>query len=177
MAGPILLLGIGFITMFSALTAVAVGSVDIGYAGMASAVTSLVRETGQSLGPAIVSAIALGTAGSSLAGRLASSGLPPQALAVAHAVLSQGGPLAVANANLGPLSKTVAPMARASLEQGLDTGMYVAAGASIVAAVIALLGLRHSGAADAPAGLHADAEADGRTPPPADQPEAREFAS
>jgi hypothetical protein len=33
MAGPILLLGIGFITMFSALTAVAVGTVDISYRG------------------------------------------------------------------------------------------------------------------------------------------------
>jgi len=49
MTGPILLMGVGFITMFSSLTAVAVGSVDIRYAGTASAVTSLVRETGQAL--------------------------------------------------------------------------------------------------------------------------------
>ncbi len=47
---PILLLGIGFITMFSALTAVAVGAVDISYAGMASAVTASCARPGRAAG-------------------------------------------------------------------------------------------------------------------------------
>ncbi|MEU6801501.1 MFS transporter [Streptomyces neyagawaensis] len=149
MTGPILLMGVGFITMFSSLTAVAVGTVDIRYAGMASAVTSLVRETGQALGPAVVGAVALGTASSGLADKLASSGLPPQALGVAEAVNTEGGALAVANADLGSLSGTVAPLAREALESGLDLGMYVCAGAALAGAVIAALALRHSGAAGA----------------------------
>jgi MFS family permease len=142
MAGPILLMGVGFITMFSSLTAVAVGSVDIRDAGMASAVTSLVRETGQSLGPAVVSAIALGLAGSSLTSKLATSGLPDGALRVALDVNSAGGPLAVANADLGPVSQVVAPLARAALERGLDTGIYVCAAMSVLGALVAVLTLR-----------------------------------
>ncbi len=165
MAGPILLLGIGFITMFSALTAVAVGAVDIGYAGMASAVTSLVRETGQSLGPAIVGAVALGTAGGALVRRLGEAGLPPEAAGVAAAINAEGGPLAVANADLGPLSELVAPLARAALEQGLDLGIYVCAGASLLGALIAVVALRHTGA-DAPTGKDGDAMTDERAAAP-----------
>ncbi|MDH6219610.1 MFS transporter [Streptomyces pseudovenezuelae] len=146
MTGPILLMGVGFITMFSSLTAVAVGTVDIHYAGMASAVTSLVRETGQALGPAVMSAVALGTASGALADKLASSGLPPRALGVANAVNAEGGALAAANADLGSLSRTVAPLARQALESGLDLGMYICAGAALAGAVIAAVALRHSGA-------------------------------
>lgn len=144
MTGPILLMGAGFITMFSALTAVAVGSADIRHAGMASAVTSLVRETGQALGPAIVGAVALGTASGALSEKLASSGLPAQARGVADAVNAEGGALAAANADLGALSRTVAPLAREALETGLDLGIYLGVGASLVAVVIAVLALRNS---------------------------------
>ncbi|QFR01563.1 MFS transporter [Streptomyces phaeolivaceus] len=147
MTGPILLLGAGFITMFSALTAVAVGAADIRHAGMASAVTSLVRETGQALGPAVVGAVALGTASGVLTDKLASSGLPAQALGVANAVNDDGGALAAANADLGELSRTVVPLAREALEKGLDLGIYISAGASLVAAVIAVLALRHTDSA------------------------------
>lgn len=158
MTGPILLMGAGFITMFSALTAVAVGSVDIRYAGMASAVTSLVRETGQALGPAVVGAVALGTASGALSGKLASAGLPMQARGVADAVNADGGALAVANADLGELSRTVAPLAREALEGGLDLGIYLGAGASLLAAVIAVLALRHA---------HVTQPAESPAPPPA----------
>lgn len=139
MTGPILLLGTGFITMFTALTAVAVGAVAIDYAGMASAVTSLVRETGQSLGPAIVSAVAFGVAGATLTSSLSDGSLPPEAVGVASGVAEQGGPLAVANADLGPISDLVAPLARTALETGLDIGIYVCAGATVLAALIALV--------------------------------------
>ena len=91
MTGPILLLGVGFITMFSSLTAVAVGAVDISHAGTASAVTSLVRETGQSLGPAIISAVAFGAAGGALARQIADSGLPPDSDGVVDTVLARVG--------------------------------------------------------------------------------------
>ncbi|MDN3028341.1 MFS transporter [Streptomyces sp. S.PB5] len=148
MVGPILLLGIGFITMFSALTAVAVGAAGIRHAGMASAVTSLVRESGQALGPAVASAVALGTASSALSGKLDSSGLPAQALGAAKAVNDEGGALAAANADLGELSRTVVPLAREALETGLDLGVYVCAAASLVGAVIAVLALGRGGVMD-----------------------------
>jgi MFS family permease len=160
MTGPILLLGAGFITMFSALTAVAVGAVDIRYAGMASAVTSLVRETGQALGPAIVGAVALGTASGALAEKLAAANLPAEALGVANAVNAKGGAIAAANADLGQLSRTVVPLAREALETGLDLGVYLCACASLTAALTAVLALRHSAAADAPAGLDSEEAAD-----------------
>ncbi|MFJ8108385.1 MFS transporter [Streptomyces sp. NPDC096132] len=146
MTGPILFMGAGFITMFSALTAVAVGAVGIRHAGMASAVTSLVRETGQSLGPAVIGAVALGTASGALSDKLASAGLPDRALGVANAVNDNDGALAVANADLGALSRTVAPLARTALETGLDLSMYVSAGASLAGVVIAAIALRHAGA-------------------------------
>ncbi|MGW4214472.1 MFS transporter [Lentzea sp. NPDC004789] len=149
MAGSILLLGVGFITMFSALTAVAVGGVDIHEAGMASAVTSLVRETGQALGPAIVSAVALGTAGSALAAKLGAADLPAEAMGVASAVNAQGGAIAVANADLGELSRTLVPLARQALEAGLDLSLYLCAGASLVAALIAVLTLQNTAAVPA----------------------------
>ncbi|MFK4099311.1 MFS transporter [Streptomyces sp. NPDC019531] len=160
MTGPILLLGAGFITMFSALTAVAVGAVDIRHAGMASAVASLVRETGQALGPAIVSAVALGTASSALGAKLDTAGLPAAALHTADAVNAQGGAIAVASADLGELSRTLVPLARQTLETSLDLGLYLCAGASLVAALIAVLALRHSAAADAPGGLGSEEAAD-----------------
>ncbi|WP_416986222.1 MFS transporter [Streptomyces sp. T028] len=160
MAGPILLLGVGFITMFSALTAVAVGTVDIRHVGMASAVTSLVRETGQALGPAIVSAVALGTASSALAAKLGAAKLPAEAMGVASAVNAEGGAIAVANADLGELSNTLIPLARETLEAGLDLGLYLCAGASLLAALIAVLALQHRGAADVPAALGGEEAAD-----------------
>ncbi|MFF7289502.1 MFS transporter [Streptomyces sp. BK205] len=167
MAGSILLLGVGFITMFSALTAVAVGTVDIRHAGMASAVTSLVRETGQALGPAIVSAVALGTASSALAAKLGAAKLPADAVGVAKGVNAEGGALAVANADLGELSRTVAPLARETLETGLDLSLYLCAGASLLAALIAVLALRHTTAANAPGGSDGR-EAVGPSTPPQD---------
>ncbi|MET7568451.1 MFS transporter [Streptomyces sp. NPDC005492] len=160
MAGPILLLGTGFITMFSALTAVAIGAVDIRHAGMASAVASLVRETGQALGPAIVSAVALGTASSALGAKLDAAGLPAAALHAADAVNAQGGAIAVANADLGELSHTLVPLARQALEVSLDRSLFLCAGASLVAALVAALALRRSTAADAPGGLDSEEAAD-----------------
>jgi hypothetical protein len=96
-----------------------------------------------------MSAVALGTASGALSDKLASSGLPPQALGVAETVNADGGALAVANADLGGLSRTVAPLAREALESGLDLGMYICAGAALAGVVIAALALRHSGAAAA----------------------------
>ncbi|MCZ0991024.1 hypothetical protein O1M54_45505 [Streptomyces diastatochromogenes] len=60
--GPVLLLGIGFICVVSSLTSAAVNAVPIEMTGMASGATSLVREFGQGLGPAVISIIAMSAA-------------------------------------------------------------------------------------------------------------------
>jgi MFS family permease len=56
--GPVLLLGIGFICVVSSLTSAAVNAVPLDMAGMAGGATGLVREFGQGLGPAVISAVA-----------------------------------------------------------------------------------------------------------------------
>ncbi len=72
---PLALVGIGFACAISSVTAVAVNTVRIHLAGMASATTSLLRDFGFTLGPAIIGAIALSRAASSIQAKVASS--PP----------------------------------------------------------------------------------------------------
>jgi MFS family permease len=73
MVGPLALVGIGFAFAVSSVTAVAVNSVRIHLAGMASATTSLLRDFGFTMGPAIVGAIALSRAASTIHEKVAGS--------------------------------------------------------------------------------------------------------
>ncbi|MFJ6651452.1 MFS transporter [Microbacterium sp. NPDC091313] len=149
LAAPILLLGIGFIVMFTSLTAAAVNSVRHEHIGMASGATSLVRETGQTLGPAVVAAVAIGSAAATTARELNSGAVPDAAAAVANQVFAEGGPLAVANADLPPeIHALVAPIATSALENGFDLGLLVLAAVSVLAALIVLVVMRHSRAAE-----------------------------
>lgn len=145
LAVPILLLGVGFIVMFTSLTAAAVNSVGHEHIGMASGATSLVRETGQTLGPAVVGAIAIGTAAAATANGINSGGVPPEVAGAANEVLNAGGPLAVANAPLpAPIHDVVAPIATRALESGFDLALLTMAGLAVVAALVVLVVMRHS---------------------------------
>ncbi len=73
MIAPLALVGIGFAFAVSSVTAVAVNTVQIHLAGMASATTSLLRDFGFTLGPAIIGAVALSRAASSIQGQIAAS--------------------------------------------------------------------------------------------------------
>jgi MFS family permease len=152
--GPAALIGFGFILLVAGLTAAAVNSVPLRLAGMASATTSLFREFGQVLGLAIVSAVALSRAGSTLNHRLAAAKLTVAQHHIVGAVATAGGPFAVLNASLGPLSAKVAPIAEGALAHGFDVGLIVCAAGALVAAAIAVtfLGGAHAGEA-AVAGL------------------------
>lgn len=162
LAAPILLLGVGFIVMFTSLTAAAVNSVSHEHIGMASGATSLVRETGQTLGPAVVAAIAIGTASSATAQQLNAGTLPAAAVGAAKEVFAAGGPLAVANAPLpAPIRQLVAPIATAALEHGFDLGLLTMAGLSVLSALIVLVVMRNRKAEPAPGsesdlGAHAE---------------------
>ncbi|MFF4590945.1 hypothetical protein [Streptomyces sp. NPDC001388] len=145
--GPLVLNGVGFGLVVAALTAAAVNVVPPTLTGMASATTSLVRDLGQTLGPAIVGAVALGMAASQLTGSLADAGLTPKEHGIASAVLHEGGPLALHSANLGPLSAKLAPLTEHALASGYNNGLILTAAACVTAAVIAavFVGFRRSG--------------------------------
>ena len=139
---PLVLMGLGFGLLVSAITAAAVNVVPIRLAGMASATTSVVRDLGQTLGPALIGTIALSHAGVVLAGVLDGAGLTEAQRQVVDAVSAEGGPLAVATAPLGPVSQIVAPLAREALAQGYDIGFLVSALACLAAAGIAAVFVR-----------------------------------
>lgn len=142
--GPLVLNGLGFGLVVAAITAAAVNVVPPHLTGMAGATTSLVRDLGQTLGPAVVGAIALGMAADRLTGSLAGAGLTPKEHGIASAVLHEGGPLALHTADLGPLTAKLAPYTSDALAHGYNNGLLLTAAACAVAAVIAavFVGLR-----------------------------------
>ncbi|WP_327699158.1 MFS transporter [Streptomyces sp. NBC_00459] len=142
--GPLVLNGFGFGLVVAALTAAAVNTVPQKLTGMAGATTSLVRDLGQTLGPAIVGAIALSLATTQIASDLGAAGLTPAENGTASAVLSEGGPIALHTAELGPLSSKIALVTERALADGYNTGLLVTACACLMAAVVSakFIGLR-----------------------------------
>ena len=72
-AVPLLVVGAGFKTAVTAITVVAVNSVPTPKAGLASGATSMLRDFGLTLGPAIVGAVALTNAASAISTKIAES--------------------------------------------------------------------------------------------------------
>lgn len=113
---PLILVGIGFALSLSSITAVAVNTVPNNLAGMASASTSMLRDFGFTLGPAVIGAIALSSAAASISARVASNPALAKALAAfdaapAHAPSAQKPALeaAVGAVNSGPLGANAVP--------------------------------------------------------------------
>ncbi|MFF3504610.1 MFS transporter [Streptomyces sp. NPDC003247] len=138
--GPVLLLGVGFICVVSSLTSAAVNAVPLHMTGMASGATSLVREFGQGLGPAVISTIAMSAASAALVGKLSGADAGMEAAA---------GPLAVVNAG----SDSARAAAQAALGHGMAVGVVICGCASLIGAVVTLLLVRKNAAREtAPAG-------------------------
>ncbi|MFE2062660.1 MFS transporter [Streptomyces sp. NPDC059467] len=129
--GPVLLLGVGFICVVSSLTSAAVNAVPIEMTGMASGATSLVREFGQGLGPAVISTVAMSAASSALAGKLSGADAGMEAAA---------GPLAVVNAGSG----SARAAAQDALAHGMSLGVVICGCASLLGAVVTLLLVRRN---------------------------------
>ncbi|MFF7986179.1 MFS transporter [Streptomyces sp. NPDC007901] len=129
--GPVLLLGVGFICVVSSLTSAAVNAVPIEMTGMASGATSLVREFGQGLGPAVISTVAMSAASSALVGKLSGADAGMEAAA---------GPLAVVNAG----SDSAKAAARDALAHAMSLGVVICGCASLLGAVVTLLLVRRS---------------------------------
>ena len=127
--GPVLLLGVGFICVVSSLTSAAVNAVPLHMTGMASGATSLVREFGQGLGPAVISTVAMSLASSALAGKLSGADAGMEAAA---------GPLAVVNAG----SDSARAAAQDALAHGMAVGVVICGCASLLGALVTLLLVR-----------------------------------
>ena len=139
---PLALVGIGFALTVSSITATAVNTVPIHFAGMASASTSLLRDLGFTLGPAIIGAVALSRAASVFDTNLAASSLAPQVKGAAAAVAQEGGPLAVNSVPPTSPPGQAAALAVDALGNGYSIGYLVCAVAALVAGVLAAVALR-----------------------------------
>src|ERR1700712_2525908 len=72
-AVPLLIVGVGFKLAVTSITVVAVNSVPTDKAGMASGATSMLRDFGLTLGPAVIGAIALSHAANEISAKVAAS--------------------------------------------------------------------------------------------------------
>ncbi|MFE0678562.1 MFS transporter [Streptomyces sp. NPDC058867] len=129
--GPVLLLGVGFICVVSSLTSAAVNAVPVHMTGMASGATSLVREFGQALGPAVISTVAMSLASSTLVGKLSGSDA---------AMETAAGPLAVVNAG----SDSARAAAQDALAHGMAVGVVLCGCASLLGALVTLILVRNN---------------------------------
>ncbi len=142
LAVPLLLVGIGFGLTVTSISAVAVNTVPTRLAGMASGATSMLRDFGFTLGPAVISAVALSTAAAGFAQRLHASGLPAATKAAATAVAHKGGPLAVNSVPPSSPPGAAAPLAVQALGQGYSLGYLVSGIAALAACVLTAAVLR-----------------------------------
>lgn len=72
-AAPLLIVGVGFKLALTSITAVAVNSVPNRLSGMASGTTSMLRDFGLTLGPAVIGAITLSRAANEMSEKVAGS--------------------------------------------------------------------------------------------------------
>jgi hypothetical protein len=141
MVVPALLIGVGFALSVSSFTAVAINTVPLHQAGMASATTNLLRDLGFALGPIIAGAVALSTAGDELGAALATADLPADQAGAASGVFQAGGPLAVNGLPPTANGSAAHPLALASLGSGFSAAFLVCALAAVAAAVLTLVAL------------------------------------
>ena len=162
---PLILIGAGFGLAVAAVTAVAVNTVPNHLAGMASGSTSMLRDFGFTLGPAVIGAIALSRAANDIHAKIDSNPTLKQALATFNASPShvpaaekasvQG---AVEAVNSGPLGANGVPstvvvdgktvpfnplhnVAFHALDNAYSVGYVVCGVVALIAAALALTAL------------------------------------
>lgn len=151
---PSLLVGLGFAFTLSPMTAIAVNSVPREMTGMASATTNLLRDLGFALGPVLVGAIALSSAGGQLMASLQNSGLPADQLGPAMGIAQAGGPIALNSLPEGVPGAAAGQLAMEALGSGFTQAFLVVAAAALAAALLSWFGLggRRDAATDPAAG-------------------------
>jgi hypothetical protein len=143
---PISLVGIGFALTVSSITSTAVNTVEVHYAGMASASTSLLRDFGFTLGPAVIGAIALSHAANEFTQKLGSSNLSAQVKAAAGQVAAEGGPLASNSVPPSSPPGGAVPIALEALGNGYAIGYVVCGIAALACCLLSVVALRGKGA-------------------------------
>jgi hypothetical protein len=163
---PLLIVGVGFALALNAVTAVAVNTVPHHLAGMASGTTSLLRDFGFTLGPAVIGAVALSRAAAEISGRVAADPALAGAVEAFHAAPDTAPPgarpaleAAVEAVNSGPLGANAVPaavttagghtvplnplkdVAFQALDHAYSLGYLICAGSAALAAVIAAVAL------------------------------------
>ncbi|SDO94033.1 drug resistance transporter, EmrB/QacA subfamily [Arthrobacter sp. ok909] len=138
---PALLLGVGFALTLSPMTAIALNTVPLHLAGMASATTNLLRDLGFALGPVLAGAVALSTAGATLGASLQTATLPVDQAGPATAIFQAGGPIALNSLPPGAPGSAAHELALQSLGNGFSDAFIVCAIAAAAAALLTLIGL------------------------------------
>jgi MFS family permease len=144
---PDLLVGIGFGLAVNSFTAVALDTVPLPLAGMASATTNMFRDLGFALGPVIAGAVALSHAGSSFFAALPAAGLPASQLGPALGIAKAAGPIAIDSLPPGTPGAGAHLVALQSLGTGFGVMFAVCAVAGLVAAVLTVVGMLGTGRA------------------------------
>lgn len=152
---PCFVSGLGFALAISAVSAVMVNQAPHHLAGMASAATSMIRDLGFTLGPAVIGTISLGIAAGTVSDKLAAHPSLQQALdtfnaSAAHASGAHRSKLetAIHAVNSGPLGANSVPgnplknAAFHALSNGYAIGYIVSGCCAVLAAAIAVLVLR-----------------------------------
>lgn len=133
------LAGFGLGLTFPSTTEAVMGSVPASKAGVASAMNDTARELGGAFGVALLSTIFSSTFRSSVEGDLAANGVNgPQAVQASDSV---GGALAVANNVGGSTGLSLVDATNGAFADGFGLALLVAAAASLVAAIVALVWL------------------------------------
>ena len=168
---PLTVLGIGFALTVGSITAVAINTVPMRLAGMASATTNLLRDLGFALGPVLIGALAIGKAnellGAGLPQALITSGLQPPYTAVAGGVAQQGGAIALNSMPMlpgagpefppVPMPASLQQLAFESLGSAYNLAFLVCGVFAAASAVLTLAGLFGSHEHESHAEEHAEA--------------------
>ena len=132
---PMGLVGIGFAFAVSSVTATVVNTVPTKLAGMAAATTSMVRDFGFALGPAVVGAIALSKAG----GLFNTAVNADPSLSALKAAVEGAGPVAVNSVPPSVAISKAAPHAVTALGSGYSTGFLIIGIIALACAVVTAL--------------------------------------
>lgn len=169
---PMLILGCGFALTVGSITAVAINTVPVRLAGMASATTNLLRDFGFALGPVLIGAVAFSKADEWMLGKLGpaigASGLKPPYSDIAGGIAHEGGAMAInsmpvvpgATPNMAPvpMPPQLHQLAFESLGSAYNTAFLLAGVCALVAASLTLVGLigHREPSADVESGEHDD---------------------
>ncbi|MFI6520432.1 MFS transporter [Spirillospora sp. NPDC050679] len=152
---PMTIAGVGFALTVGSITAVAINTVPVRLAGMASATTNLLRDLGFALGPVLIAALAIGKANDAvldgLGEALDASGLPAPHAGIAGGIAHEGGAMALNSmpvlpgAGPGaapvPMPPQLHGLAFSALGDAYNTAFLVAGICAAGAAVLTMAGL------------------------------------